>query len=339
MLRSEFRFPILSWPERLLAVVLGESFMGFLAIIAAALTLFPMFFAVGPAALAGIDLLQWAIIGWFGFEYAFALASARAKRAFLASPWRLVDLATILLPLAALLPSVSRALLSSPILRLVRLVRLVTLGVRASGVAVRRRTRRETKMTAEGPAQIALVADAPDLSPRTASWDELLRWLTSPGREWFHVANPSREELAQIANAAGLPAGFLEAQLFATTYPHATTLRGRAALFFWSPEMNAAGHVERQGVLCVASAESLLSLSRGPARLIERIDAPVAEAQAQQEPFAPRMIAVLLGSVMRRNEALIAAFEQELRALEDVPRWRMCRCAKAARRFSSARFI
>src|SRR6185436_17490581 len=107
MLRSEFRFSLERWPQRLLATLLGEAFMGFLAIVSAALTLFPMLFALKPGVVAGIDNAQWLIIAWFGFEYLFAFASTRAKAAFLLSPWRLLDLATILIPLATLLPSVT----------------------------------------------------------------------------------------------------------------------------------------------------------------------------------------------------------------------------------------
>src|SRR2546423_445853 len=107
MLRSEFRFSLVQAPQRLLAVLLGESFLGFLAIIALALTLFPMLFPVKPALAAAINTLQWIIISWFAVEYVVAFASARARKAFLVSPWRLIDLATILIPLASLLPSVS----------------------------------------------------------------------------------------------------------------------------------------------------------------------------------------------------------------------------------------
>src|SRR5688572_5531760 len=102
MLRSEFRFSTERGPHRLLAWLLGESFMGFLAIVSVGLTLFPMLFPKvleeKPAVAAGIDTLQWIIIGWFAFEYVFALASARSRRAFLLSKWRLLDLVTIIVP-------------------------------------------------------------------------------------------------------------------------------------------------------------------------------------------------------------------------------------------------
>lgn len=318
MLRTEFPFPIDSRPRRLLAVLLGEAFLGFLALVAAALTLFPMLFPVSPRTARGIDTLQWTIIAWFGVEYLTAFSVSRAKRAFLFSPWRLVDLATVLIPLVALLPNVSRVLLSSPVLRLVRLVRLVTLGVRASGIAMRHHARTDKEKAASGPAQIVVVAEAPKFSPTAATWDDLLRWLRAPDRAWFHVSNPSPQELTQIAAAAGLPADFLATHLLGTSYPHFAPGRTFSGLFLWMPEVHADGRIERHGVLMVGNADSLLSLSRRPTHLVERMTAP-AEATPGKGAFAPRMLAHVIEHVLRQNTRLVDAFEQELRALEDVP--------------------
>ena len=321
MLRTEFRFPIERRLQRLLAWLLGEAFLGFLAIIAVALTLFPMLFDVKPGVAAALDTLQWVIIGWFAVEYVFALMSARAKTAFLTSPWRLLDLATILIPLASLLPTMSRALLSSPVLRLVRLVRLITLGVRVSGIAVRRHGTQPADEATGGEGHVTLMADAPEFSPTPATWEDLLKWLRAPGREWYHVSNPSREQLGEIATAAGLPAGFLENHLFGANYPHSASTRKHAALFLWLPEFTAAGHVERHGVLFVATANSLLSLARRPTHALERItaSAPAADDEAEKTPFALRMLGVVLERVLQQNERLVDSFEQELRALEDIP--------------------
>jgi Mg2+ and Co2+ transporter CorA len=322
MLRSEFRFSTERGPQRALAVLLGESFLGFLAIVAVALTLFPMLFRVKPGVNAGIDTVQWIIIGWFAVEFVLAFASSRAKLAFLRSPWRWLDLATILIPLASLLPTVSHALLSSPVLRLIRLGRLVTLGVRVSGIAVRHTTRRPTDNWVVGPAQVFLMADAPEFSPAAASWEELLGWLKRPGQEWFHVSNPSREQLAQIAAVAGLPAGFLEGHLLGTNYPHVAPARNFTGIFLWMPEQDASGQVQRHGVLFVLSAQSLLSLARGPTKAIEKITAPLvaaAEEGADETPFPVRLLGHVLERVIQQNEVLVGGFEQELRALEDIP--------------------
>ncbi len=322
MLRSEIRFPLDRKPLQLLAVLLSESFLGFLAIVALGLTLFPILFEVKPTVSAAIDTLQWIIIGWFAVEFVVAWASARAKGAFLRSPWRWLDLATILVPVASLWPSMSHTLLSSPVLRLVRLIRLVTLGVRVSGVAVRHHARVKSEAVAAGPAKVTLMADAPAFSPAPATLAELLAWMRSPGRDWYHVASPTRAELTEMNTAAHLPAGFLENHLLATNYPHVAATRSLVAMFFWLPEVDAAGVVERHGVLFVASPESLLSLSRRSTRVVERITAPAgdgAEEEAAKMPFAARMLSLVLAQAIHQNEVLVGRFEHELRGLEDVP--------------------
>src|SRR3954468_20417637 len=105
MLRTEFPFRLETRPRRLLAVLVGEAFLGFLAIVALALTLFPMLFALKPPMEAAIDRAQWAIIAWFAVEFVFAFIIAPSKQAFMRNPWRWLDLVTIAIPLASLLPS------------------------------------------------------------------------------------------------------------------------------------------------------------------------------------------------------------------------------------------
>ena len=153
MLRSELPFAVDSGSRRALAVVFGEPFLGFLALAALGLTLFPALFAVTPTADTALDAAQWAIIAWFSVELVVAFACAPDKARFLANPWRWLDLATILLALASLLPSATSALRSAPILRLARFGRLVSFGVRASSLSARRRgttARRERLTNATG---------------------------------------------------------------------------------------------------------------------------------------------------------------------------------------------
>ncbi len=323
MIRTDFPFRIDRWPQRLVAGLLDEAFLGFLAIVATALTLFPMLFTVGPGPMATIDATQWAIIGWFALEYGFALACARDRGAFLCNPWRWIDLATIIVPLASLLPGVSRALRSSTILRLIRLIRVVTLGLRASGIVVRDRTRQLTETTATGPARVTLVADAPATaaSPQPADWSELERWLGDRAEEWFHVSNPSREELHEVTAAAGLPAGFLETHLLGASYPHLVASRNHAALFLWLPELDATGRVDRHALLFVIWENGLLSLSRRATQTLDARGAASAldASEPAGAPFPLRMLAATIARVMRQNETIVARFEQDLRALEDVP--------------------
>jgi len=115
------------------ARVLGEGTMGFLALVALALGIVPWMFSLPPAVRTAFAVGEWAIVGLFAAEYAIGLALAPSKAAYVRNPWRILDLAIIVLPLVSLLPAVGRGFRSSPILRLLRLVRAVLFGARAAG--------------------------------------------------------------------------------------------------------------------------------------------------------------------------------------------------------------
>jgi Mg2+ and Co2+ transporter CorA len=313
MLRSEIPFPTRRWPARVLAVLLGESFLGLLAILATALTLVPMLFPLDDEGHALVETAQWGIIAWFAFEYAFAFACAPQRAAFLGNPWRLVDLLTILIPLASLLPSVSSALRSSPVLRLIRLVRLVTLGVRASGIVVRSHAKQVVQDVSTAPAQVARIRAGKSLAVTPATLTELLSWLKAPAPGWYHLAQPSKADLNAVGQALQLQAGFLETHLSGATYPHLLSAGNFTGLFAWIPEHDVNRRIQRHGVLFLARDASLFSLSRASASAIEDL------GNASDEDAALPPLAIVLENISQRHERLIGAFEEELRALEDLP--------------------
>jgi Mg2+ and Co2+ transporter CorA len=318
MLRSELPFASEGWLRRLLAVLLGEAFLGFLAIVALGLTLFPMLFSLPAAVETGIDAAQWGIIGWFAVEFVCAFAFASDKSRFFTNPWRWLDLLIIVIALASLLPSGSATLRSAPILRLARIGRLVSLGVRASGLSARGRTRHEAEVRAHGPAQVAVVARDPDIAPEPAALAQALSWLRAPDEQWFHVANPGADELQQIESAAGLPAGYLETHLHGMSYPHWATAGPRTGLFLRVPEVDSDGLTDRYALLLLPFGAGLLSLSRRKLRAVERVVGH-SDASGGKLPFAAQMIVSVFERVLRNNERLAGSCAERLRELEEVP--------------------
>jgi Mg2+ and Co2+ transporter CorA len=320
MLRTEVPFSTRSWPLRVLATLLGEPFLGFLAIIAAALTLFPMLFPVNTATDAGIQTAQWVIIAWFGVEYAIALATAKSKRLFLTDAWRWIDLATIVVPLASLLPSVSNLLRSSPILRLIRLARLLTFGVRATGSVVRDHRLHSAVSVAAGPVHITRRGPAGTRPAEPASREALIEWLRSGSAGWFHVASPGKDDLPEIGAAAGLPEAFVESHLVGATHPHVATAPGCVALLVWSPQRNPTdGMVERRPILMLLWEQRVLSFSRTAVDVFTTADPAATEATLSAAPLPLRALAQLLNRIIGNNESIVGGFEQQLRALEDIP--------------------
>ncbi len=167
-----------------LRFVLGEVFLGFLAIVSAALTLIPMLFNLSTQADALLEAGQWSIILLFAAEYCIGLARASSKRKFVLNPWRVVDAATVLIPLATLLPGASDVLRSSPVLRLVRLARVLALGARAGGVMTREESP-SVAPRAPDPMLVRMLPASGGAGPRSASWDEFVQWAKHPGTEWY----------------------------------------------------------------------------------------------------------------------------------------------------------
>jgi len=205
------------------------------------------------------------------------------------------------------------------VLRLVRLVRLITLGMRASGIIVRSETHRDSAKTA-GPIEISQVGTAAKGLGRThVSWEDFLSWVRTPGSQWYNVSNLGREEARKVAAAAGISPAFIEAHFLGASYAHLEVIDHCAALFVWVPEPNTANLAQRNALLLLVMGNSLLTLSRRPAPLLDWVaSAPPAPA-IEKLPFGPRMACVLLQVVMDRNEDLVGRLEDELRALEELP--------------------
>ncbi len=300
-----------------LRVVLGEVFLGFLAIVSAALTLIPMLFNTTPQADALLGVGQWSIILLFAVEYGIDLARASSKRRFLLNPWRVVDAATILIPLVTLLPGVSEVLRSSPVLRLVRLARVLALGVRASGVM----TREETTTVAPhapDPMLVRMLTASGGAGPRPATWDEFVQWAKHPGREWYSIANVGHHNLSEVAGASGIPREFIAAHLFGTSYPHIDATDRYVSLFVWLAEGSLDKQIYRNGLLLLASDTSVVTFSRRPVLLMEKI-AGRAASELAALPFPVRMACQFLKTVLEADETLVGRLEDELGKLEELP--------------------
>lgn len=316
MLRSEFPLRTTAWPAGLLAFVLGEAFLGFLAIIAVALTLFPVLFPVSLAVATAIEGAQWLIICLFGIEYALALTWSSDRRAFLRDPWRWLDLATVVVPLATVLPSVSSLLRSSMLLRLVRLVRIVTFSVRASGMIVRHEAQRAAAAPTLQPTRVTLLGHEQSAD---IAWSDFWSHLQTSDESWYHIQHPTAEDLARIAVAAGTTSESLRAHMAGTGFPHIETVGSYSGFFVWVPELTPARETVRSGFFCLLSGRRLLTFSQKTTSLLATIRAGPKTAGTDHRPFAERMTQSFFRTALRQNEQLIGLFVQDLHSLEEIP--------------------
>jgi Mg2+ and Co2+ transporter CorA len=198
------------------------------------------------------------------------------------------------------------------------LLRIVVLGVRASGVVVREETRRATA-PAVGPVEVSVLRAGKSPALHPASWEEFLQWAKAPGEEWYHVSNLAPDQLRRVALALGLTPAFVESHLAGASYPHLEVTDRHAALFVWLPELQVATPTERNGLLLLATNHSVFTLSRRSPGLLQAVTNALPKITVNALPFPVRMTCAFVQAVLDRNEELVGRFERELRALEEVP--------------------
>ncbi|MBI3270628.1 MAG: ion transporter [Planctomycetes bacterium] len=303
-----------------LARLLDDSAMGVLALLALSLALVPVFFHPDAQAQRDLDLVEWLIVALFATEYVVHWRLAPSRRAFLTNRWRLLDLGIILVAVASLLPHAWGGLRASPALRLLQVVRAFLLGTRSGGVMIRQPSRRSTA-GARGPLQVSVLGEADKLAPRPAEWEDFLHWSRRPGEEWVHLTGLDHERLAEVARFAGLSLELLESVFVTASYPRIKASGRFSILFVWLPSLRKEGPsgIERHALLLLLSERELLSLTHRPTDLQQKL---VGAAEALRVPggaFATRMAYAALKKVVQRYEDVAGQFEQQVRALEDVP--------------------
>lgn len=302
-------------PNRFLRLVLGDVFLGFLAIVAAALTLIPWLFKVSPELDASLEVGQWLIIGLFAIEYGVGFAAASSKRKFILNPWRIIDAATVLIPLITLLPGASEFLRSSPVLRLIRLLRVVALGARAGGVVVREEKAAAASVT-QIPFEVRVLPETRAESPQPATWEDFVKWAKQPGAQWYSIANVGQHNLPELAKAANIPQAFIAAHLLGTSYPHIDSTDRFFSLFIWVPQTASGAGISRVGILFLASDKSVVTFCHRPAHIMEKV---AHRSDLATLAFPVRTLCHFLNGVLEANEALVGQFEQQLRDLEELP--------------------
>jgi Mg2+ and Co2+ transporter CorA len=296
---------------------LNEPLMGFLAFLALALT-------IAPSVFSGVDRFSnisiWGIVGVFILEYVTNLILAPDKKKYVLSPWRLLDLAIVVAPLLSLLPGVGTGLASSPVLRLIRVLRVGILGLRAGGVGVREQI---------APQLVGLVGD-PFVSvvpldgrhpPRQTSWHEFQLWEAGRGSQWYHVSNISTEKFDELARVAGIPRSFVESCLGDASFPLIEAYREALVLSVWLPSVRMEPHLEvdRTSILMVVGKNSMVTVSRPHLDLHNLMMTELASQTLPEAPFETRIVVAFLQMILKRNEELAGHLERLLRALENVP--------------------
>jgi Mg2+ and Co2+ transporter CorA len=291
--------------------------MGFLAFLALPL-------AIAPSVFSGVDKFAsigiWAIVGIFALEYGSNLLLTSEKKKYVLNPWRLLDLAIIVAPLFTLLPGVGTGLSSSPVVRLVRLLRAAVFMLRAGGVIVFEQIPPQVIQTSGVP--LVSVLPFGGQQPRQTSWFEFQRWETDRENQWYHVSNLTLEKFDEVARAAGIPLPLIESCCSDANFPRVEGYRNATVLSAWLPSSRITDsrlQLDRTSMLIVVGKSWMITVSRPHCDLQNLIMNEFDKQTLPEAPFELRIVMAFLQIVLKRNEELAGHLERALRALEDLP--------------------
>jgi hypothetical protein len=299
-----------------LARLLTESVMGFFALAALALAFAPELFDISPRVLRVFDVVEWLIVGVFAIEYAVNLTLAEQKQQYVLNPWRLLDLGIVIAAMASALPQVTDDLRSSPILRVLRLLRAILFGARASGSITRRSTSAQLAET-DTPAQVSLLRPI-DQTPKPGDFNDLLATVRDPTTEqWCHAGRIYGSQLDELATAVGTAPAVLRSCLSDASYPRVEKI-GPITGFFLRIPRHSGMDIERSGLLVLPVGRSLLTLSRQPTDLQEWTTQVLPSFEVPGADFTPRMLLGILRASVSGNTDAVGYLEGQVRALEDT---------------------
>lgn len=303
-----------------LASCLNEGVIGFLALVAFATALGPLVFDLSPAVDRALQALEWIVVGAFALEFVVQLAAAEDKAAWLRSPWRLLDVITIVGPLAALLPSISDAASGSLALRLLRVGRAVAFGTRAGSAAARRQRGPWQTAVASTP-KVACITDFATLQPTDSDWGACLAWARNPGPAWFHATQVSPGHFLEAARCAGIDLPGLKEAYEPNAPARLQAAPGASTLFLWIPTVAEEGFpaVSRVRIASVVTEQGLLTATPETFDLMGSVSRLAARVSLPSHPFPIRLAPALLALARDRFQFTAQRFDEEARQFEAIP--------------------
>jgi Mg2+ and Co2+ transporter CorA len=300
-----------------LSRLFDERFMGLLAILALATALMPMVFDLSPEIERVLTGIEWFLVAAFAAEFVFQGVVAVDRAAWIRSPWRVVDLVTVLGPFVSLLPQVSELARGSLMLRMLRLVRAVAFGTRA-GVVAGRQSAHAIDGSEDLVPRVQLVGE--DGIPDSAAhdWNSFVEWAPDPRDGWMHASDVHRRHFQEAATAAGIPNQEIVNVLDVHGHAKIRQLGDRTAIVLDVPTVAESGFPAVHGdrVLAIVSPRGVMTATTGALDLHAELLPLIGSTILSHPSFPARVGCVLLSMVSARNQYCAQRFDEEVHRLE-----------------------
>jgi Mg2+ and Co2+ transporter CorA len=311
--------------RKLVNLILPDSLMLFLAIVMVPVVLLPLFLNLSGSVLVLFRFIDYTIIGIFIIEYLAKLILAHHIFRHFINPWHLLDLFIVIVPFATLMPVFNSQLRVSPLLRLLRIVRVVAVG----GRTIDRRRQMAVTSRVEPPVQppmsIQVVDGTLANTYENVSIQALKSYLNNSSHTWGHFSNVSPGDLDSISEILNIPKMILESGMIEESYPRVDYFEEFSMIFARVADVPAVNlgqsqfSITRSGLLVICYEQNIISLSKTKTDLFDRIVEEARNVHKSGDPVVVTILYTVLKHIMDKDRQIITAIEQQLIRLESIP--------------------
>ena len=310
-------------------LILPDGLMIVLALLMVPIVVVPLVVHLPGSVDSFLRVADYTILGVFVIEYFSKVAVARNIREHVLNPWHLLDLLVIVLPLFDFLQLFGGGLgRSSPLLRLLRIARLVRVAA-VGGRAVDRRVHARVpvqRAAATASAMETRVMDS-DLANiyENISLSDVKKYVDSPSHTWVDITSVSESNFNELSEALSLPRILLESELVEESYPRIDYFEHYSMIFarIAEPKIVQKGtkrlFVNRTGLLVICYGQNIITISRQKASLFSQILEKAKKYHKSEEPLVVSVLYTILKYVLEKDAQIIDTLEQELLRLEGIP--------------------
>lgn len=308
-------------------LLLPDGLMISLAVIMLPVILVPVFLELSNSFMIVFRFLDYFILAIFIIEYFSKAILAPDVLKHVLNPWHLLDLVVIAVPLVSFLPMVSIEYgNSSLILRLLRIIRVAAM----SGRAVDRRI----QMTSAASQPVVPEPETTEIQVmdgevgnvyKDIPFSKLRDYIVSPTQTWVNISSVSEADFDKLSSILGIPRILLEGELTDEAYPRIdyfesySLIFARIADFQIFPKGTAHLLIDHKGILVVCQGQNIITISKTKTDIFNQIIEEAQKTLGPEEPLVVNILYTILKHILEIDKRIIAAMEQELMILENIP--------------------
>jgi Mg2+ and Co2+ transporter CorA len=307
-------------------LILPDSLMILLAIIMLPVVLIPLLFNLPDSIDTTFQFIDYTILGIFIIEYFSKLIFAPSILKHFLNPWHLLDLFVILVPFVGLLPFIPDAVgTSSPILRLLRIIRIAVVGGRAVDRKRHLAPAYNIETVATEPLLIQIMDGTPAKNYDNIPLNQLKGYLSSPTPTWVNISSVSENDLDQLSSDLDIPKIILESELIEESYPRVDYFDNYSLIFARIADVQITQKgaarllINRSGILIVCKGQNIISISKTKNDLFNQIVVKARRFMDSDDPVVVTILHTILKYILEKDKQIITALEQELMVLESIP--------------------